>query len=296
MTALRFDHLTKAWPGQRGVFDLDFSVDDGDFFGFIGENGSGKSTSIRTALGLLRPTSGRAQLFDRDIDDDARADVGYVPAEPGLWDGHTVGEALSFLGSFHQRDTRPRRRALLELLELDPGRRASELSLGNKKKVALIAALQHEPRLLILDEPSSGLDPLMQQRLFTLLGEEQARGATVFFSSHVLGEVERCCTRVAILKRGRLAQLATVDELRARQIRRVELSPAARATTTLALPGVEGLVVDGDRARFSWAGSLPVLLRALADDGVDDVTIERPSLEEVVLAHYGDHGGDHVTA
>lgn len=296
MTALRFDRLTKAWPGGRGIFDLDLAVDGGEFFGFIGENGAGKSTSIRAALGLLTPSAGRVELFGRVIDDATRADVGYVPAEPGLWDGMTVGEALSFLGSLHRLDPAPRRRVLLDALELDPGRRASDLSLGNKKKVALVAALQHQPRLLILDEPSNGLDPLMQQRLFGLLHEEQQRGATIFFSSHVLAEVERCCSRVAILKQGRLVQLASVDELRARQTRRVELRPAAAATATLSLPGVSSVVIDQERAHFRYGGPMPPLMRALADDGVHDVAIERPSLEEIVLSHYGQSGANHVSA
>ena len=291
--AITLERLTKLYRGGRGVRELDLRVVRGEVFGFIGPNGAGKSTTIRTLLGLLHPTSGVAKVLGEDATRAGavvRARVGYLPSEPRLYDGMTVGETLEYLGRFFRGDTRPRRRALAEALDLDLSRKAEDLSLGNKKKVALVAALQHAPELLILDEPTSGLDPLIQARLFALLREERARGATVFFSSHVLSEVERLCERVAILKDGRMLELARVEELRARAIKRVRVRVAEgrRPVRTLALPGVREVAEDGAHVGFVFGGELRGLLAALAEDAVADVTIEEPSLEEVVLSRYGE--------
>ena len=295
MAAISFQQFSKRYRTGHGVFDLNFDVEEGEWFGFIGENGAGKSTTIRTALGLMAPTGGVVKLLGEDVSGaaggDVRARVGYVPGEPGLWDGLSVGETLAYLGSMHAGDTSARRRELLEVLELDPARDASDLSLGNKKKLAIVAALQHRPPLLILDEPTNGLDPLMQQRLFSLLKTEQEAGATVFFSSHVLGEVERFCSRVAIIKAGRLVKLARVADLKEHSAHKVSFVRLdAGAGKALALGGVSDVVVDGDHGHFVYRGPLPELLRALADDEVKDVSIARPSLEEIVLEHYGRQG------
>ncbi len=295
MSALSFQQFTKRYRTGQGVFDLDLTVDDGSFFGFIGENGAGKSTSIRCALSLMRPTSGAISLLGHDVSAGGaaaakvREQVGYVPSEPGLWDGRDVAAVLAYVGALSGKDTSARRRSLCEALELDVTRVANDLSLGNKKKVSLVAALQHEPRLIVLDEPTSGLDPLIQQRLFDILRTEQQRGATVFFSSHVLAEVERYCSRVGIIKAGRLVKNATVAELMegtARHVTGTRTTGFADAKAP-SLDGVDNVVVDDDRISFTYRGALPALLRALADDGVTDVTIMKPSLEEIVLHHYG---------
>jgi ABC-2 type transport system ATP-binding protein len=274
------------------VRDLVLAVGRGEVFGFIGPNGAGKSTTIRVLLGLMFPTSGAARLLGRDVvsaGHELRARVGYMPGEPRLYDGMTVAETLEYVGRFYRGDTRARRRELVDALDLDLSRRTGDLSLGNKKKVAVVAALQHAPELLILDEPTSGLDPLIQARLFALLRAEQRRGTTVFFSSHVLSEVERLCERVAILKDGKILEVARVESLRARAVKRVKLRVAdgVRPAATLALPGVSEALQEGERASFVYAGEVRALLAALAEDAVADVTIEEPSLEEVVLARYG---------
>lgn len=306
MSALQFETFTKRYATGQGVFDIDLEVKAGAFFGFIGENGAGKSTAIRSALGLLRPTSGRVSLLGTDVTGGGaaaaavRADVGYVPSEPGLWDGRSVSDTLAYLGGFVAHDTTARRRVLCDTLELDVSRAASDLSLGNKKKVALVAALQHRPRLVILDEPTAGLDPLIQQRLFQVLAEEQAHGATVFFSSHVLAEVERVCSDVAIIKAGRLVRTASVAELKRDSVRRVSVTAKAgvdlKAARCLTVGGVVDVAFETPndaseaahaRVTFSFTGALPELLRALADDAPHDVTITTPTLEEIVLSHYG---------
>jgi ABC-2 type transport system ATP-binding protein len=297
MSTITLERLTKLYPGGRGVRDLDLAVGRGEVFGFIGPNGAGKSTTLRTMLGLISPTAGRARILGLDARVDGptvRARVGYLPSEPRLYDGMSVGAILAYLGRFFTADTAARRRELAEMIELDLSRRAEDLSIGNKKKVALVAALQHTPEVLILDEPTSGLDPLIQARFFEVIQSERARGTTVFFSSHVMSEVERLCDRVAIIRDGRIVELARMTELRARQFKRVRarLDPADAAAELLGLAGVRDPVRDGERLSFVYQGDMRRLLGALAGAALVDVTIEEPSLEEIVLSHYGKGSGD----
>ncbi len=291
MFAIELDRLTKRYGQARGIDDVSLEVRQGAFFGFIGPNGAGKSTTIRTLLGLLRPTSGRARLLGRDVATDgpaARAGVAYVPGEVHLYDDQRADQALAYLGRFHAGDHAARRATLIEAFELDPGRPVRDLSLGNRKKVALIAALQVAPRLIILDEPTSGLDPVMQARLFEVLGEEVRRGATVFFSSHVLAEVQRTCERVALIRDGRIVTVDDVAHLRAGQLRRVHATFAAPPddAALAALAGVQQLARDAEALRFLYGGPMPALLAALAAAAPLDVRIEEPSLDEVFLAQY----------
>lgn len=297
MSTITLERLTKLYPGGRGVRDLDLSVEHGEALGFIGPNGAGKSTAIRTMLGLIAPTAGRARIFGLDAraaGPAVRARIGYVPSEPRLYDGMTVAAMLAYLGRFFATDTSTRRRALAEVLDLDLSRRAEDLSIGNKKKVALVAALQHTPDVLILDEPTSGLDPLIQARFFEVIRGERARGTTVFFSSHVLSEVERLCDRVAILRDGKIVELARMADLRARQVKRVRvrLDPTDAAAELLGLAGIRDPVRNGERLSFVYQGDVKRLIAALAGIAVIDATIEEPSLEEIVLSHYGKAGDD----
>jgi len=291
MDVIALDSLTKHYPGGRGVTDVTLTVPTGEVHGFIGPNGAGKSTTIRTILGLLSRTRGDVRLFEKDIDvayPALRARVGYMPSEPHLIEGMTVGDLLAYLGSFFADDTRARREQLARALDLDLSRETSDLSLGNKKKVALVGALQHGPSLLILDEPTSGLDPLIQRRLAELLAEEKARGTTVFFSSHVLSEVEQLCDRLTVLKEGRVVETTSVEAIKARSGKHVRLRTTSAGATVSAstLPGARDVVRDGDLVHFVYRGSVKDLLGALARDPVDDVRITEPSLEEIVLGHY----------
>jgi ABC-2 type transport system ATP-binding protein len=302
MAAIEIERLTKHYPGGRGVTDVDLHIEAGEVFGFIGPNGAGKSTTIRAVLGLLRPTSGTARILGVDAVREgqrARAAVGYVPSETNLYDGFTVQETLDYVASLRGgAGNATRRQQLCDALDLDVRRDVSDLSLGNKKKVALVLALEHSPAVLILDEPTGGLDPLVQARLFDILLAEQRAGVTVFFSSHVLAEVQRACSRVAILKDGRVLSVSSVDELRARQQKRVHavVGQAGLAATT-ALPGVRDLRHEGARASFLFRGVIADLLSRLAADGVLDVSIDEPSLEEVFLQHYThEAGGSHDNA
>jgi ABC-2 type transport system ATP-binding protein len=288
--AIEVAHLTKRYGARRGIDDVSLVVPEGALFGFIGPNGAGKSTTIRILLGLLRPSSGSARLFGIDAvtsGAQARASVGYVPSEVNLYPRMRVDELLGYLGRFHAGDHAARRRQLVESLELDLGARASELSLGNRKKVAIVAALQHRPRLAILDEPSTGLDPVMQSRLHQLLRDEVERGATVFFSSHVLSEVQRVCKSVAVVREGALLAVADIAALRERAVRRVRARFTGPPPDALgAMVGVRDVRREDQTLAFVYDGAPAPLLAALAAAEPEDIVIEEPSLEDVFLRYY----------
>jgi beta-exotoxin I transport system ATP-binding protein len=305
--AIELDQLTKRYGARRGIEAISLAVPEGGLFGFIGPNGAGKTTTIRILLGLLEPTAGTARVLGRDVAADgpaARAAVGYVAGETHLYPEMRVADLLAYLGRFHPGDHAARRRELIDLLEIDHAARAADLSLGNKKKVAIAAALQHRPRLVVLDEPTGGLDPVMRARLFDVLRAEVERGATVFFSSHDLAEVQAVCRRVAVLSDGKVVAVDEVARLRGREVRRVRATfddgdgAADRKLDALAaLAGVAGVARDDDGASFLYDGPMPALLAALAEAAPRDVRIEEPSLEEIFLRYYArpdDRGGDHV--
>jgi ABC-2 type transport system ATP-binding protein len=282
--------LTKYYGRTRGIDALDLSVKAGEFFGFIGPNGAGKSTTIRTLLGLLRPTRGGATVFGLDVTSrgtEIRRRLGYIPAEVGFYGGMTGEAMLRFASRMHGVEPAWGREVAARM-DLDLQRKADELSTGNRKKLAIVLALQHRPELVILDEPSAGLDPLMQGVLFDLLREEHGRGATVFFSSHVLDEVQRMCRRVAIVRNGRIVEVAEIETLRQRHLKRVRaVFPGDPPAQALAIEGVTNLAVEDDSARFDFTGPPRALLALLAKRRVVDVTIEDPTLDDVFLHYYG---------
>ena len=285
--------LSRVYGRHRGVTELAFTVEEGEVFGFLGTNGAGKTTTIRILMGLLRPSAGRAQVFGYDCWADgarARARIGFLPSDPRLYERMTGTELLDFFAAFRGGGHPARRRWLAERLELDLSRPIRQLSRGNRQKLAIVQALMHEAPLLILDEPSSGLDPLMQLALLELLREEQARGRTVFLSSHDLSEVERIAGRVGIIRAGRLVAVDTVARLRAARERRMELRLGARAPLdgVVALPGVRVVSVDptGQHVALAVRGELPPLLRALAALPLVDLTFAPADLESVFLAYY----------
>lgn len=207
MYAIETTNLTKYYGRSRGIIDLNLTVKEGEFFGFIGPNGAGKSTTIRTLLGLNRPTSGNGQVLGMDIDTDRNkilSAAGYLPSEAIFYAGMRVRDVLKLSAELRKKDCSLAAGELCERLQLDTSRKVSQLSFGNRKKVAIIAALQHDPRLLILDEPTSGLDPLMQREFFSIIRERNEQGVTVFLSSHVLSEIQRNCSRAVIIREGRI--------------------------------------------------------------------------------------------
>ena len=290
MDAIWTDGLTKFYGRTRGIERVSLAVGQGDFFGLIGPNGAGKSTLIRTLLGLVRPTSGQGRIFGLDVTRERErilARVGYLPAEAAFWPGMRVRDVLRLSAGLRKRDCAREADRLCRRLRLDPGRKVEELSLGNRKKTAIVCAMQHEPELLILDEPTSGLDPLMQREFFALLRERNARGVTIFLSSHVLSEIQRSCAHAAILREGAVIAAGSVAELAGAGARRV----AVRGRAPLAsLAGVRDLTVSPEGMELLYSGDMRDLLPALAAGDVRDLTVAEPELEEVFL-HFYERGG-----
>lgn len=290
--AIETSNLTKAYGTFRGISDVSLTVDEGEIYGFIGPNGAGKSTTIRTLLALIHPTSGTAKIFGRDCTTDAARiakDVGYLPGEPSYYDTMRVKEFLSYAAALYGVDAKPRIRELSDRLNLDLSRKIVDLSLGNKKKVGIVACLLHSPKLLILDEPTSGLDPLMQQTFFDILREENEKGATVFFSSHVLSEVQKICDRVAILKEGKVIGVQRISDLRKDGYKRVRLTASSNLPEGyFDIPGVASLEQEPTTASFLFRGDIAEVVHRIDGLSVNDVFIEEPTLEEIFLHYYQD--------
>ncbi len=292
MNIIETEKLTKSYGTHRGIIEVDLAVTEGEIFGFLGPNGAGKTTTIRTLLDLIRPTSGVARVFGVESSADPVAihrRVGYLPGEFALYDRLTGAQHLEYFANLRGGVDRAYQASLVERLDLDPSRRFREYSKGNKQKVGLVIALQHRPELLVLDEPTGGLDPLIQQSFFEILKEAVAAGATVFLSSHILSEVEKTCDRVAIIREGRLVRLGTVDALRDLAHHQVELRfagevPAARFA---GLPGVSDVIVDDHVLRMRVAGAITPVVQAAAGYELLDFVSREPSLEETFLAQYG---------
>ena len=295
MTAvIRTERLTKSYGEHRGIIELDLEVAQGEIFGFLGPNGAGKTTTMRVLLDLIRPTSGRAEVFGIETTVDPVAihrRVGYLPGEFDLYDRLTGGQTIAYFGNLRGGVDRAYVNDLVERLELDPSRRFKEYSRGNKQKVGLIVALQHRPDLLILDEPTAGLDPLVQQTFYGLVREAREAGRTIFLSSHIIDEVDRTCDRVAIIRDGRLVQVDRIEEIRRLAFHHVELTFArsVAAVTFDGLPGVSDVVVEGNTVRMRVSGPIGAVIQAAAAHEILDVVSREPNLEDVFLAQYGEH-------
>ena len=284
--------LTKRYGAARGIEDVTFEVERAEVFGFLGPNGAGKTTTIRTLLGLLRPTAGRASILGFDVWSDgvaARARTGFLPGEFTFDEQVTGEELLDLFADLRGVGDRAYARSIASRFEADLSRPLGELSRGNRQKVGLVQALAHRPAVLVMDEPTAGLDPLMQEQFARLVGELRHEGTTVFLSSHNLAEVERMCDRVGILRAGRLAAVESVEAITGRALRHVRLRFARDAPVGefAALPGVSGLRADGPVLRLLLAGEPTELVRTAARHRLLDVEIARPSLEEAFVAAYG---------
>lgn len=290
MEAIKTYDLTKFYGSARGIVELNLEVEEGDFFGFIGPNGAGKSTLIRTLLGLIAPSSGRAEIFGRDITLEkvnVLKNIGYLPSEAIFYDNMKARELLLYSAALRHLDCREEMTRLAKRLDLDLDKRIGELSLGNKKKVGIIAALQHSPSLYILDEPTSGLDPLMQNEFYEILRERNKNGATVFLSSHVLSEVAKNCKTAAIIREGRILLTERVEKLGHREAKRVSLKGNF---DTSALDGVRDVQIEGESINFLYSGDVNVLLSHLSGAKLLDLSISDPDLDEIFLHYYGKEG------
>jgi ABC-2 type transport system ATP-binding protein len=291
---IKTEHLTKNYGEHRGITDLDLEVEPGEIFGFLGPNGAGKTTTMRILLDLIRPTSGRAEVFGIETTADPVAihrRVGYLPGEFDLYDRLTGAQTITYFANLRGGVDEAYVKQLVERLDLDPSRRFKEYSKGNKQKVGLVVALQHKPDLLILDEPTSGLDPLIQQAFFEIVRETRADGRTIFLSSHIIDEVDRTCDRVAIIREGRLVQVDRIEAIRRLSFHHVELTFSApvEAGVFATLENVSDVTVTGHVISMRVSGPIGAVIAAAAGHGLVDVVSREPNLEDVFLAQYGGH-------
>ncbi|MEE3351455.1 MAG: ABC transporter ATP-binding protein [Saccharofermentanaceae bacterium] len=282
--------LTKSYGVSRGITDLDLQVEKGDFFGFIGPNGAGKSTTIRTLLGLIHLSSGSASVLGHDIVTEKEkilSQVGYLPSEIFFYPKMRVKDAIAYSADLRGADCRKRAEELCGRLDLDPMKKVEDLSLGNRKKVGIICAVQHHPDLLILDEPTSGLDPLMQREFFSILMEENNKGSTIFFSSHILSEVQAYCRSAAFIKDGKILLSGKVSDLEQTGTRKISV---IGTLTREKLQGLSGTTFTDDAGKdelkFLYKGDIQQLLTILAGEKIRDITITEPSLEEIFMHYY----------
>lgn len=289
MEIVELHQLTKSYRRNRGIADVSFSIEEGEIFGFIGPNGAGKSTTIRTLLNFIYPTSGSASIFGKDIvreSKEIRGRVGYLPSEVHYYDDMRVIDLLTYSGRFHKSFKEERLKQLASWLDLHLDRKIEDLSFGNRKKTGIVQALLHEPDLIILDEPTSGLDPLMQHHFFDLLHEEQKRGATVFFSSHILSEVQKLCDRVAIIKEGQLMKVETIESLTKNKVKNITVVVDGAESVSIELAGVISCEAKASELKILYSGDIQLLLKELSGLPLKDVLIEEPSLEEVFMHYY----------
>jgi len=296
---IRTEGLTKFYGRQRGAIGLQFEVRRGEVFGYLGPNGAGKTTTIRTLLDFIRPTRGCATIFGLDTHRDSRAirrRVGYLPGELALYEKLTGVELLRYVSHLREGVEWRFVEELATRLDCDLSHAIHTLSHGNRQKIGLLQAFMHKPELLILDEPTLGLDPLVQQEFYRLLAEVKADGRTVFLSSHILPEVERVCDRVGIIREGRLIAVESVATLKARALRRLEVHFAVPVPQEAfaRVAGVRDVTVENSILRCTVMGSLDALIKAAAQFEVVNVISHEPSLEEIFLAYYS--GGENHAA
>jgi ABC-2 type transport system ATP-binding protein len=293
---IKLEALTKYYKKHtRGILDVSLEIKKGEIFGFIGPNGAGKSTTVRTLLNLIFPTSGSASVDGNDCVKDTieiRKMVGYIPSEVNFYDDMYVKDFIKYATSFHGEVDQPFMDMLVEKLELDLNRKIEDLSFGNKKKVAIVAALVTHPQILILDEPTSGLDPLMQSVFFQLLEGEKKNGTTIFFSSHNLSEVQRICDRVGIIKEGRLIKVETVEDIMKTRAKTVRIKTDDQLEADEHMINVER--VNG-YVSFVYTGETKHLVELLSHLDIEDVTITEPALEEIFMHYYERDDHDETT-
>jgi beta-exotoxin I transport system ATP-binding protein len=289
MSIIEVNNLTKYYGKARGIVDVSFTVEEGEIFGFIGPNGAGKSTTIRLLLSLIHPTSGTGKVYGKDVvahGPEIRRDIGYLPSDVYYYEGMKVIDLLKYSASFYDCDCTKRMQDLSAIMELEMNRRISDLSYGNKKKVGIVQGLLHSPKLLFLDEPTAGLDPLMQRKFFDLIRAENARGVTVFFSSHILGEVQRMCSRVGIIREGKIAEISDIRTLQQNNYKKVRLTAEGLDPASFDLPGGNNLQVENSTVSFFFKGDINKVLQKISGIQVTDVTIEEPTLEEIFMHYY----------
>jgi ABC-2 type transport system ATP-binding protein len=288
---IEIDDLSKFYGKARGIENVSLEISEGEIFGFIGPNGAGKSTTIRILLNLIFPTSGRATIMGMDVIRDTKKikqQIGYIPSDANAYQYMDVSEFLNYCLRFYTGEKSSGRIAeLSELFELDVKRKIADLSMGNRKKVSIIQSLVHDPKLLIMDEPTTGLDPLMQAKLFEYLRSQNGKGMTIFFSSHTLSEIQMLCKRVAIIKEGKIVRVEEIEALRKKQLKKVHIEFGDRGTCdSFNITGMETMIRADNMISFMYSGDINELTSMLAGRQMGDLTIEEPSLEEIFMHYY----------
>lgn len=289
MNIIETNQLTKYYGKAKGIENVNLTVKEGEVFGFIGPNGAGKSTTIRTLLGLIFPTSGSARIFGKDCITEGpkiREEIGYLPSEVFYYDKMKVIDLLNYTAGFYKKDCKNRMHELAEIMELNLNKRIEDLSYGNKKKVGIVQGLLHEPKLIILDEPTSGLDPLMQKKFFDIIEGENKKGSTVFFSSHILAEVQALCNRVAIIKEGAIIKIDDIKSMREDNYKKITLKGINIDPVRYQMEGITELTVGPSDIKFFFKGDINQITTKLSAETLQDVLIEEPTLEEIFMHYY----------
>jgi len=287
---IEINNLTKTYGKARGITNVSFNVEEGEIFGYIGPNGAGKSTTIRTLLSLIYPTSGSAKIFGKDCIEfgpEIKKEIGYLPSEVFYYDNMKVIDLLKYSASFYKKDCSKRIKELAVIMDLDLNKKIDDLSYGNKKKVGIVQGLLHEPKLIMLDEPTSGLDPLMQQKFFDLLKEENKKGATILFSSHVLSEVQKMCERVAIIKEGKIIKIEKISDLKENNYKNFEVETISKIDPDyFNMSGVTNLRVTNNSTSFLFKGNINLIMQKISAIEIANLWIEEPHLEDVFMHYY----------
>jgi len=289
VSIIEANHLTKYYGKARGIVDVSFNVDEGEIFGFIGPNGAGKSTTIRLFCSLIYPSGGTATIFGKDAikhGPEIRQEIGYLPSEVFYYDRMKVLELLKYSASFYKEGSTKRLYELADIMELDLKRRIDDLSYGNKKKVGIVQGLLHRPKVIFLDEPTAGLDPLIQQKFFNLIREENENGATIFFSSHILSVVQKICNRVAIIREGEIVEIQDIKTLQKDNYKKIRVAASDVDEARFNVAGVSNLEKDDGAITFFFKGDINLIMRLISEKEVVDVTIEEPTLEEIFMHYY----------
>ncbi|MEN8078247.1 ABC transporter ATP-binding protein [Clostridioides difficile] len=293
MNIIETNNLTKVYGKSRGIIDVNLKVKEGEIFGFVGPNGAGKSTTIRTLLNFIFPTSGSAKILGKDIvkeSSEIKKYIGYVPSEVKFYDEVRVKDIIKYSSNFYNGVNQEDVDSLYKLLDVDVNKKMSELSLGNKKKVAIVQALIHKPQLLILDEPTNGLDPLIQKKLFELLEKVRSEGTTVFLSSHNLVEIENLCDRVAVIKEGKIIDIVVIEKLAKKSALKVILKSSEISENMLKEVGAEEVKITNSEYSFYYNKKVDLLIKELSKYKIEKLLITEKTLEDTFMNYYENKG------